>query len=156
MQGHVAPLPRSVLLWKGPRRRGSQGPPVEKGGAVVSTCMQGKCAVVAAKVHLHAIEGHSNFNQQNRMRSSGGHQQVISRPSTCKRQVIRKSSRAYLIQAQVEHGIIDVAEARGVCVGVSQQFRAGGGPSVSISCRERRERRRRVGPRQRSALDHCV
>jgi hypothetical protein len=28
---------------------------------------------VAAKVHLHAIDGHSNFNQQVIMRSSGDH-----------------------------------------------------------------------------------
>jgi len=38
-------------------------------------------AVVAAKVHLHAIEGHSNSNQQVIRRSSGDHQQVISRSS---------------------------------------------------------------------------
>ena len=34
-------------------------------------------AVVAAKVHLHAIEGHSNSNQQVIRRSSGGHLQLI-------------------------------------------------------------------------------
>jgi hypothetical protein len=36
---------------------------------------------VAAKVHLHAIEGHSNFNQQVIRRSSGGHQEIIRRSS---------------------------------------------------------------------------
>jgi hypothetical protein len=36
---------------------------------------------VAAKVHLHAIEGHSNFNQQVIRRSSGDHHEVISSSS---------------------------------------------------------------------------
>ena len=46
-------------------------------------------AVVAAKVHLHAIEGHSNFNQQVIRRSSGDHQEVIRRSSGGHQQLIK-------------------------------------------------------------------